>query len=135
MNVLSKFMNELTDIGTLKFILGISGVLIGFLLTVAGYFIKMKSGYDKKEREQIAEKINDLACQQKEAIDKLSSVVETVSITVNNLRTIVEVIKEQQAEANPRTERRLNNHSKEIQDMKTRVAKIETYCRLDQSPK
>jgi esterase/lipase len=107
-------------------------------LAVVFYFYKQKQRDAKKDKEEeraeIALKINSLAKQQKESTDKLSTVVETVSETVNNLKTIVEVIREQQDERDPRTERRLNAHSKEIHDLKIRVTKVETHSRLNHSP-
>jgi uncharacterized protein YlxW (UPF0749 family) len=125
------------DPETLKFALGIAFGIISALLAVVFYFYKQKQRDAKKDKEEeraeIALKINSLAKQQKESTDKLSTVVETVSETVNNLKTIVEVIKEQQEERDPRTERRLNVHSDEIQKLKVRVAKIETHCHLNHS--
>ncbi len=125
------------DPETLKFALGIAFGIISVLLTVVFYFYKQKQQDDKKDKEEeraeITLKINSLAKQQKESTDKLSTVVETVSETVNNLKTIVEVIREQQDERDPRTERRLNTHSNEIQELKVRVAKIETHCHINHS--
>lgn len=130
-----KIPDELVDIGVLKFILGIASVIIALLLTAVGYFIKQRYSDEKKEREEerekISKEINSLSKKQKESVDKLSSVVETVSDTVNNLKIIVEVIKEQQKDEHPRTERRLNQHSKEIQALHSRVVKLESHCHIN----
>ena len=123
------------DPETLKFALGIAFGIISTLLAVVFYFYKQKQQSDKKDKEEeraeITLRINSLGKQQKESIDKLSTVVETVSETVNNLKTIVEVIRKQQDEKGPRTEKRLNTHSNEIQELKVRIATIETRYKIN----
>ncbi len=110
----------------------IVGSALLILLAIIGYFIRMKHTSDTKdrvaEREDISKKINILSGQQKESVDKLSTVVETVSETVNNLKIIVEVIKRQQSEDLPRAENRLNAHSSKIAELDVRVASLETKC-------
>ena len=83
----------------------ISGSIILILVAVIGVFYRMKEKehrinqeeqkkMQKDERSAIIGKINDLSKQQKESVDQLSSVVETVKETVFNLKIIVEVIRD-----------------------------------------
>lgn len=115
-----------------QLVVKIAGSIILILLAIVGYFIRMKHTSDRKERmnerEEISNKINVLSDQQKKSVDKLSTVVETVSETVNNLKIIVEVIKKQQSEELPRAEKRLNAHSRKISELDVRIAALETKC-------
>lgn len=126
--VLLKCVGELNDVGTLRFVVGVSAAIIGLSLAIIGYLLKAKSDFEKKERKDISIRVKNLSDQQKESIDKLSSVVETVSETVNNLKIIVEVIRKQQSDAYPRTEKILDNHTREIQNINVRVTKLEERC-------
>lgn len=126
--VLLKSVGELNDVGTLRFVVGVSSAIIGLSLAIIGYLLKAKSDFEKKERKDISIRVKNLSDQQKESIDKLSSVVETVSETVNNLKIIVEVIQKQQSDAYPRTEKILDNHTREIQNINVRVTKLEERC-------
>ena len=132
LNVLLKIPNELIDVGVLKFALGVAGVIIGFLIALTGFLIKERLFDDKKNREEeraeMTKKIQNLSERHEESIVKLSSVVETVSETVNNLKIIVEVIRKQQSDAYPRTEKILDNHTREIQNINVRITKLEERC-------
>ena len=106
-------MNSNPDVETLKMTLWIASGVIGLLLAVIAYLSKLK--------------INSHG----EDILELHKVVKTVESTVNNLRTIVEVIKTQIADSGPRTEIRLNDHSKRLDEHERKISRIETACRFN----
>jgi beta-lactamase regulating signal transducer with metallopeptidase domain len=89
------------DIETLKLTLWVAGGIITLLLMVVAYFLK-----------------------------KQISVSEVLTTAVNNLTTAVKLIEQQQSERDPRTERRLNEHSRELKEHKERIVKIETTLKI-----
>jgi cell shape-determining protein MreC len=101
------------DIETLKLVLWIATSIIGILLLIVGFYIrKSYSG-------------------QAEQFEKISEMVDTLSETVNSLKTVVEVIKRQQEERDPRTEIRLNEHSKRLSVLEKEYTKLDTVCRFN----
>lgn len=111
------------NLETLKIVLWIAIGLIVLLIAIIGYFITEKFSTDKEELSK-----NEVSQQQQ--MDKLSAMIDTVGKTVVNLEKIVEVIKNQQEERDPRTERILNEHSRQIKELDTRVTKTELICSL-----
>ena len=90
------------DYNSLKLTLWISGSLIALLLAVVAYFLK-----------------------------KQIEVSETLAIAVNNLTTTVKLIEKEQSERDPRTEKRLNDHSERINKVEHRLTRIETVCKYN----
>ena len=89
------------DYQSLKLTLWIAGAVISLLLAVVAYFL----------RKQI-------------------EVSETLAIAVNNLTTTVKLIEKEQSERDPRTEKRLNEHSDRLNKHDERLAQIETTCKI-----
>jgi len=111
------------NLETLKIVLWIAIGVIALLIAIIGYFITEKFSTDKEE-------LNKNEVSQQQQMDKLSAMIDTVGKTVVNLEKIVEVIKNQQEERDPRTERRLNEHSRQIKELDKRVTKTELICSL-----
>lgn len=89
------------DIETLKLTLWIAGSIIALLLVVVAYFLK-----------------------------KQICVSEVLTTAVNNLTTAVKLIEQKQSERDPRTERRLNEHSRRLDEHDKQIVKIETTLKL-----
>ncbi len=89
-------MEEVNNVETLKLAIWIAGIVISLLLAVVVFFL----------RKQI-------------------SVSETLTMAVNNLTTAVEVIKTQQSERDPRTEKRLNDHARRLKEHGERIVVVE----------
>ena len=64
-------------------------------------------------------------------LKKQIEVSETLAIAVNNLTTTVKLIEKEQSERDPRTEKRLNDHSERINKCEHRLTKMETACRYN----
>ena len=88
------------DIESLKILVGLAGIVISILLAVVAYFLK----------------------QQGEASKSLTE-------AVNQLKTAVVVLQEQSREKYPIFDRRLNEHSRKIDDHEKRITIIETQHR------
>lgn len=88
-----------SDIESLKLTLWIAGGVISLLILVVAYFL----------RRQI-------------------EVSETLAIAVNHLTTAVKLIEKEQAERDPRTEKRLGNHEERIGHCEDRITVMETLC-------
>lgn len=85
------------DLESLKILVGLAGIVISILLAVVAYFLK----------------------QQGEASKALTE-------AVNQLKTAVVVLQEQSKEKHPIFDRRLNEHSRKIEDHEKRITIIET---------
>ena len=59
-------------------------------------------------------------------------VQETLAIAVNNLTTTVKLIEQQQSERDPRTEKRLNEHSIKLGKHELQIARLEMKCKINQ---
>ncbi|HCY40427.1 MAG TPA: hypothetical protein DHV48_03600 [Prolixibacteraceae bacterium] len=112
------------NLETLKIVLWIAVGIISLLVIIIGYFVAEKFSTDKEELSK-----NEIS--QRQQMEKLSAMIEMVSKTVANLEKIVEVIKNQQEERDPRTERRLNDHSRQIKELDKRITKTETLCSIN----
>jgi len=89
------------DIETLKLTLWLAGGIITLLLLVVAYFLK-----------------------------KQIRVSEVLTMAVNNLITAVKLIEQQQSERDPRTERRLNEHSAIMKEQGERIIALESICKM-----
>ena len=87
------------DIESLKLTLWVAGGVISLLILIVAYFL----------RKQI-------------------EVSETLAIAVNHLTTTVKLIEKEQAERDPRTERRLDDHDDRIGTCEDRLTAMETMC-------
>ena len=87
------------DIESLRMTLWAAGGVISMLITVVAYFL----------RKQI-------------------EVSETLAVAVNHLTTTVKLIEKEQAERDPRTERRLDDHDERIGTCEDRLTAMETMC-------
>lgn len=103
------------DLETLKMTLWMAGFIISALFAVVIYFVKNQDASRKTEME------------------KITSIIETLTETVNSLKTIVEVIKSRQSGdgefchmKHTVIDNRLNDHSKRLDLFDNRVTKIET---------
>lgn len=90
------------DYQSLKLTLYIAGSVIVLLLGVVAYFL----------RKQI-------------------EVSETLVIVVNNLTTTVKLIEKEQSERDPRTEKRLNEHSVKLNKHELQIARLEMKCNIN----
>jgi len=86
---------------TLKFAVGITGAIIALLLVIVAYFL----------RKQI-------------------TVSESLTSAVNGLTLAVGVIQTQQNERDPRTERRLNSHSRQLQLHNGQIIRLSEKAKL-----
>lgn len=102
---------------TLKLALYFAISIIGVCVLIIGYFIRIRSNGEK------------------ERMDKLSEVVETIKTTVSNLDKIVEIIRKRQEDTDPRTERRLNEHARILDTHDRQIATIETKCNIHHKTK
>lgn len=114
------------DPETMKFAFWISVGIIGLLIIIVGVLYNENKKFSSTDLVQVQKA-------QREQMDKLATVVETTRETVNSLKTLVEIVKQQQDERDPRTERRLNEHSVEIKGIKDKVARLETRCDIHHS--
>jgi hypothetical protein len=105
------------DIETLKLTLWVAAGIITILLGIVAWFARNKGERANRQME------------------KLEVIVNSLSVTVSNLKTVVEVIREQQNERDPRTERRLNEHGKRLDEHETRIVKVETRCKINHDEK
>lgn len=96
------------DPEALKIVLYVAAVIITILLAIVGYFVRSQFSGEKGR------------------IDKLTCVVETLKETVNTVKGIVDVIKKEQEERDPRTERRLNDHARKLSRHDKAIVRIET---------
>lgn len=103
------------DIETLKLMFWIAVSIIGLLIVIIGYFFKNRDTVIKIQ------------------MDKLFQITESIKMTVNNLNTIVEVIKIRQKsdeeflkEKHEVYDRRLNDHAKRLDNQDGRIVRLET---------
>jgi hypothetical protein len=123
-------MIELTkanpDIETWKLftwiLLSFTGFLIGVIvLLVKTYFTSQRKRIDEFE-EKLTTFDQKLTVQMKE----IESVIASLKDAITDVRLLVELVKHQQSESDPRTERRLNDHGMRIDCLDKKVAILET---------
>lgn len=129
------------DPETLKLWLWITFSGIGLLLVVLGYFFRREisskdssfKNYDLKFQtytEEQDKRWKEFTKEQSNQIGELKVMVSTVCSNVQSIATMVEVVKQLQADRDPRIEReireherRLNSHGQEIIYIKAKIEK------------
>lgn len=96
------------NLETLKIVMWVAVGIIVMLLAIVGYFVRVHLSGEKGR------------------IDKLTAVVDTLRETVTTIKGIVDIIKKEQEERDPRTERRLNDHACKLSRHDKAIVRIET---------
>lgn len=112
-----------TNPDVLRFAYYLLASLTALMASIISFLIIDKYKLTKKaltEREQ----------EQRLYMDKIEGMLDRIKETVSNLSIIVEVIKTQQEERDPRMDMRLQNHSNKIKELDIRISKTEEHCRL-----
>jgi len=97
---------------TLKIVLYVAlGIITVMALIIAYFFRQRESGESAR-------------------MSKIEEIVATIEKTVNNLDKIVALIKSRQEDSDPRTEKRLNEHSMHLKRHDRQLARIETNLKI-----
>lgn len=121
-------MQVSTNPEIIEFAYSVTVALILLLISVVGYLLVDKFSTSSKLTRQ-------KETEQKDYLSKLGQMLDSIKETVSNLSVIVEVIKTQQEERDPRMENKLYLHTKQIAELYTKVTEINTFCEFKHNKK
>lgn len=132
----------------LKMILWLLFTFCGILLGITGYLINDKfrrQEEDSKRQNEVIEKqkteidenektfqqyLEDFASAQKDQMKEMSGMITAVRDTVVTLDKTVLVMQKGLEERDPRTEKRLNDHARQLKLHGERLVRIEERCKI-----